>query len=136
MRRLVSREKRLLILFGILVGVAVYAYIPRPWSPTIVIETKHYTIRSSATLEQTREIGRVAEVVHSGYLQLMESLGLPILPHSKLEMKLFKDRREFRRCNRFPGWAEAFYRRPCCYQYYSTDEVFHTSGWRTRRHIS
>jgi hypothetical protein len=32
----------------------------------VVLETDHYTIRSLATEEQTREIGQAAEIVYSG----------------------------------------------------------------------
>ncbi len=127
-RWLTVRQKRLLVLFAILVALAAWAYMPRPWSPGVVLETEHYFIRSSATEEQTREIGQVAEIVYSGYRQLVEDLQRPILSHPKLGMKLFCDRREFRRCNRVYGWAEAFYQPPYCYQYYSADEV-HPYHW-------
>ncbi len=128
MRRLTGREKRLLIFFAIFVAIAAWAYVPRPWSPSVVLETEHYAIRSSATDEQTHEIGLVAEIVYSGYLRLMGELRRTVQPHPKLGIKLFKDRREFRRCNRAHGWAEAFYRPPFCYQYYSAGEV-HPYHW-------
>ena len=63
MRRLTGREKRLLILVAIFVGIAAWAHVPRPWSPKVVVETEHYAIRSSATEEQTHEIGLVAESI-------------------------------------------------------------------------
>ena len=40
-------------------------------------------------------------------------------PHEPLKMKLFKDRKEFRRTHPSLGWAEAFYRAPYCQAYYS-----------------
>ncbi len=129
MRRLTGREKRLLILFAMFVAIAAWAYAPRPWSPKILVETEHYAIRSSATEDQTREIGLVAEIVYSGYLRLMGELQRTVQPHPKLGIKLFKDRREFRRCNRVHGWAEAFYRPPYSYQYYSAGES-HPYHWR------
>jgi hypothetical protein len=128
MRRLNAREKRLLVLFAIFVALTGWAYLPRPWWPTVALETEHYAIRSSATEEQTREIGQVVEIVYSGYLRLMSDLQQTIGPHPKLGVKLFKDRQEFRRCNRIYGWAEAFYQPPFCYQYYSADEV-HPYHW-------
>jgi protein-S-isoprenylcysteine O-methyltransferase Ste14 len=127
-RWLTVRQRRLLVLFAILVVVVAWAYVPRPWSPSVVLETEHYTIRSSATEQQTREIGQVAEIVHAGYLRLMSELQRPVAPHRKLGIKLFRDRQEFRRCNRMHGWAEAFYQPPYCYQYYSADEV-HPYHW-------
>ncbi len=129
-RWLAVRQKRLLVLFAILLAVAAWAYMPRPWSPGVVLETEHYFIRSSATEEQTREIAQAAEIVYSGYRQLAEDLQRTISPHPKLGIKLFRDRREFRRCNRVRGWAEAFYQPPYCYQYYSADEV-HPYHWMT-----
>ena len=123
MRKLGRREKCLLVVLAICLAVAAWFYMPRPWSPTVAVETEHYIIRSSATEEQTREIGRVAETVYSGYRELMENLQRPVQAHGKLGIKLFKDRREFRRCNGVRDWAEAFYRPPYCYQYYSADEA-------------
>jgi protein-S-isoprenylcysteine O-methyltransferase Ste14 len=127
-RWLTVRQKRLLVLFAILIAFAAWAYVPRPWSPGAVLETEHYVIRSSATDEQTREIALAAEIVYSGYLRLMDEFQRTVPPHSKLGIKLFRDRREFRRCNRIRGWAEAFYQPPYCYQYYSADEV-HPYHW-------
>lgn len=47
----------------------------------------------------------------------------PAPRETRLKIKLFKDRTEFRLCNRVRGWAEGFYRYPYCYQYYSEGEV-------------
>jgi len=127
-RWLTVRQKRLLVLFALLLAVAAWAYVPRRWSPGVVLETEHYVIRSSATEEQTREIALAAEIVYSGYRQLIEGWQRTIAPHPRLGIKLFRDRREFRRCNRMHGWAEAFYQPPYCYQYYSADEV-HPYHW-------
>ncbi len=136
MRRLTGRERRLLVLFAI-TAIAVWLCAPwhwwprvvaKRWSPEIVVETDHYQILSSATEEQTREIGQVAEIVYSGYWQLTENLQRTLQPHAKLGIKLFKDRPEFRRCNGVYNWVEAFYRPPYCYQYYSAGEV-HPYHW-------
>ena len=118
----------MLVLFAVFVAIAAWAYVPRRWSPQVTLETEHYAIRSSATEEQTREIGQVAEIVYAGYRQLIEDLRQTIQPHPRLGIKLFKDRQEFRRCNRVHGWAEAFYQPPYCYQYYSAGEV-HPYHW-------
>ncbi len=80
-------------------------------------------IYSTATPEQTAQIGQVAEIVYVSYRQLADQLQCEIQPHPKLKIKLFKDREEFRHCNRIRDWAEAFYRKPYCYQYYSADEM-------------
>lgn len=68
-------------------------------------ETEHYRIESSATPEQTREIGLTAEIVYAGYAELMTELQHEIHSYPKLKMKLFKDRDEFHRCN-LVGWAD------------------------------
>jgi protein-S-isoprenylcysteine O-methyltransferase Ste14 len=127
-RWLTIRQRRLLVLLTVLATIAAWAYVPRRWSPGVVLETEHYVIRSSATEEQTREIALAAEIVYSGYRPLLELWQRPVVSHPKLGIKLFRDRREFRRCNRVRGWAEAFYQPPYCYQYYSADEV-HPYHW-------
>jgi hypothetical protein len=137
MRRLTAREKRLLVLFAIFLGVAAWCWervrwspqmVARRWSPGVIVETEHYTIQSSATGDQTREIGRVAEIVYAGYRQLIGALQGTVQPPAKLGIRLFKDREEFRWCNNVYDWAEAFYRPPYCYQYYSAGEV-HPYHW-------
>jgi hypothetical protein len=40
-----------------------------------------------------------------------------------VNVKLFKDRGEFRRINPNLGWAEAFYREPYCRAYFSAEEI-------------
>ncbi len=128
MRALTSREKRVLVLFAVFCGILGWDSVRRRWSPDVVLETEHYLIRSSATTDQTREIGLAAEIVYQGCLQLAGELQHAVQPHPRLKIKLFKDRDEFRFCNRIRDWAEAFYRRPYCYQYYSADEA-HPYHW-------
>jgi hypothetical protein len=128
MRPLKPREKRMLVYLGIFLAVVAWDTARRRWSPDIVQETEHYTIFSTATPDQTAEIGRVAEIVYAGYRQLADRLECQINSHPKLKIKLFKDREEFKHCNRVAGWAEAFYRKPYCYQYYSSEEV-HPYHW-------
>ncbi|MHC4520054.1 MAG: hypothetical protein ACYTAS_15800, partial [Planctomycetota bacterium] len=123
MRRLQAREQRMLAYLGILLAIVAWDTARRHWSANLVQETEHYTIYSTATPEQTAEIGRVAEIVYAGYRRLADQLECDVGSHPKLKIKLFKDRDEFRRCNRVRGWAEAFYRKPYCYQYYSSEEI-------------
>lgn len=123
MRRLNARERRFLIYLGIFAAILGWDTVRRHWSPDIVQETEHYVVYSTATAEQTEEIARVAEIVHAGYGRFADRFGCEICPRGKLKIKLFKDREEFRHCNRVRGWAEAFYRKPYCYQYYSAGEM-------------
>ncbi len=124
MRKLTKREWRFLLYLAIIVSIYLADYIYRYWSPDIVKETEHYKIYSTASAEQTEEIAEVAEILYTGYQQLIEQLGHQTKPHPKLKVKLFKDREEFKRCNRrrVRSWAEAFYKKPYCYQYYSAEE--------------
>jgi hypothetical protein len=133
MRQLAKREKRLLIIFGLLFavfGYRIYQVLSAPntkntnssWSASITKETEHYKIYSSATPRQTDEIAEVAEIVYAGYKDFIGQLKKEISPHPKLQMKLYKDREEFRRCNRITNWYEAYYSYPYCYQYYSSNE--------------
>ncbi len=128
MRALKPREKRLLAYLGVLLAFVAWDTVRRHWSPDVVEETEHYVIYSTATPDQTAQIGRVAEIVYAGYRRLADQLGCEMHPHPKLRMKLFKDRDEFRHCNRIRGWAEAFYREPYCHQYYSSGEI-HPYHW-------
>ncbi len=123
MRKLQKREVRLLIYLGLLIAFLAGDKIYRHWSYSITKDTEHYIIYSSATQEQTDEIASVIEIVYLGYQNFLSQLGKSIQPHPKLKMKLYKDREEFRRCNRGIGWAEAFYRYPYCCQYYDAEEI-------------
>jgi hypothetical protein len=123
MIKLTKREKGLLICLAALGSVYLADFIYRYWSPDIVKETEHFQIYSSATAEQTDEIAEVAEILYTGYGQLMTKLQQQVKPHSKLKVKLFRDRDEFQRCNRIRNGPESFYRKPYSYQYYSADEA-------------
>ena len=81
----------------------------------------HYLIRSSASPEQTRQVGEMVEILHSAYLRVFTNL--PPATGQKLQLNLYQDRAEFRRVNPLVGWAEAFYRKPYCNAYYSEEEV-------------
>jgi hypothetical protein len=122
MRKLKSRKKGIFLYSGILIVVLLGNMVYRYWTAPLVKETEHYMIVSSATPEQTEEIAAVAEIVYEGYHEFLGQLGKAVEPHSKLQLKLFKDREEFRRCNNITNWYEAFYRYPYCYQYYASNE--------------
>ena len=123
MRRLQAREKRMLAYLGIFLAVVAWDTARRHWSSSLVQQTGHYIIYSTATPDQTTEIGRVAEIVYAGYRRLADQLECDINSHPRLKIKLFRDQKEFRRCTRARSWAEAFYRKPYCYQYYSSEEI-------------
>lgn len=122
-RRLRARHIRWLIYLLVVLAIAGWKFIPRPWQPRVVIETQHYVIASTAERGQTEEIGRVVEILYSAYSNRLGTLPTFKREHSKLKLRLYRDRREFRWTNPGLGWAEAIYRKPYCRAYYSSAEV-------------
>ncbi len=118
-----KKPRRLFILVTLLALIVAGDWFYRRWRPEHEVRTEHYVIHSTATLEQTAEIGRVVEVLYAAYGKLFAGFPKVSQAHPRLKLKLFKDRREFRRCNRMIGWAEAFYREPYCHAYYSETEL-------------
>jgi len=116
-------KARWLIYLAILLGIAAWRFVPRPWTPARTLETQHYIISSTASPEQTEQVGRVVELLYNAYSNRFGTLPTFRHDHPKLKLLLYKDRREFRRVNPGLGWAEAFYRTPYCRAYYSADEV-------------
>jgi hypothetical protein len=121
--RIRPREIRLLIYLTILLAVLAWRFLPRPWRPGFIIETPHYVIASTATRAQAEEIGRTVEGVFLVYSNLLRDLPGFQSPQPKLQLRLYRDRKEFRRIHPGAGWAEAFYRRPVCHAYYGSDEI-------------
>jgi len=120
-RFLPKNRRRFWILFGLLLVLAVATIWYRHWSPKMELSTAHYTIRSTASPEQTRKVAEMVEILNTAYLRVFTNL--PPATGRKLQLKLYRDRAEFRRVNPWVGWAEAFYRKPYCNAYYSEDEV-------------
>ena len=119
-RILPEKPARLLTLFGLLMAIVVGERIWRHWTPTFSLVTAHYTIQSSATPEQTKAVGSVVEGLYATYRTELPELA-KTAPTNLLQLKLFKNRDEFRRCNRSLGWAEAFYKYPCSHAYFSEE---------------
>jgi hypothetical protein len=117
-----AREKRMLVYLAIVLGVAAWKFLPRPWYPTMKLDATHHVIHSTATRPQTEEIARVLEILYHSYSNRLGTLPGFQREHPKMEVKLFKDRKEFRRINPNLGWAEAFYLEPYCRAYYSAEE--------------
>src|SRR5581483_770218 len=120
-RFLPKNRRRFWILFGLLLVLAVATIWYRHWSPKMELSTAHYTIRSTASPEQTRKVAEMVEILNTAYLRVFTNL--PPATGRKLQLKLYRDRAECRRVNPWVGWAEAFYRKPYCNAYYSEDEV-------------
>jgi hypothetical protein len=133
-RWLPEKPRRLLFLAAVLYLVVAGEWFYRRWHPLMDITTEHYLIHSSATLEQTREIGEVMESLQTAYLGVFGRFPGVAHPREKLQLRLFRDRDEFRRCNRGLGWAEAFYKYPYCNAFYSAGEVNHYH-WMTHEAV-
>jgi hypothetical protein len=123
MQLLPKNPRRLLILVGVLIALVLGEQWYRHWRPNNFLTTEHYSIQSSATPAQTKEIGEVVEILYGAYVRAFTNFSEVRRPHPRLQLKLFQDRREFRRCHRGLGWAEAFYRKPYCQAYYSAREI-------------
>jgi len=118
-----ARETRMLFYLLVLLGVVVWKYPPRPWHPTITLETQHHIIYSTATRQQTDDTAHALGLLYEAYSNRVSSLPRFQREHPKLKVKLFKDRAEFRWVNPGMGWAEAFYREPYCRAYFSAAET-------------
>jgi len=121
--RLKTRETRMLIYLLFLLGVVAWKYVPRPWHPALTFEGSRHTIYSSADRLQTEETAHALELLYNAYSNRLGSLPGFQPTHARLQVKLFKDRSEFRRINPGLGWAEAFYREPFCRAYFSANET-------------
>src|SRR5437868_4481296 len=101
-----ARETRMLVYLAILGAVAAWKFLPRPWRPSITLETQHHVIYSSATRQQTDETAHSLELLYQAYSNRLSKLETFRGVHPKLKIKLFKDRSEFRWINPNAGWAE------------------------------
>lgn len=116
---------RLYALVGVLLAIFLVDQYRRWWRPTQRVETAHYAIASSASPEQTRDMADRLETLHQAYLTFAgDRLTLTTTP-ARLKLNLFRDRAEFRRCNRVTSWMEAFYSpgERCCYAYCAAADV-------------
>jgi hypothetical protein len=94
-----SRETRMLVYLAILGAVASWKFVPRPWHPSVTLETQHHLIYSAATPQQTHETAQTLELLYQAYFDRLGSLQTFQGVHPKLKVKLFKDRAEFRWVN-------------------------------------
>jgi hypothetical protein len=116
-------QMRWLFYVLVLVGIAAWKYVPRPWHPAITLETAHHTIYSSATRQQTEKTAHAMGFLYIAYSNRMGPLIQFSSNPPKLKVKLYKDRDQFRWINPGLGWAEAYYREPYCRAYFSDAEI-------------
>ena len=117
------RQTRLLCYLVVLLGFAAWKFIPRPWHPTLTIETERHKIYSTATQEQTDAVANALNLLYVAYSNRFATLPGFETNHARMQLKLYKDRAELRRINPGLGWAEAFYSPPFCRAYYSAEEI-------------
>ncbi|MDR3460406.1 MAG: DUF1570 domain-containing protein [Verrucomicrobiae bacterium] len=121
--KLQPREIRWLIYLSVVLVVGLWKFMPRPWHPTAVVETPHHKIYSTATSQQIQDTAHALELLYAAYSNRLGTVSGWQADHPKLQIKLYKDRDEMRRINPGLGWAEAFYRPPCCRAYFAADEI-------------
>ena len=64
----------MLIYLAILGAVAAWKFIPRPWHPSIKLETQHHLIYSTATRQQMDETAHTLELLYQAYSSRLSSL--------------------------------------------------------------
>jgi len=107
----------------VLIGLAAWRFIPRPWHPTVVLHTDRYQILSTASGEQTETVAFALAQLYSAYSNQFAALPGFDPNQADLKIKLFRNRKEFRSINPGLGWAEAYYAPPFCRAYYSAEEI-------------
>ena len=61
------REIRWLIYLSLVLIVALWKYLPRPWHPTSIVETPHHKIYSTATPQQIQDTAHALELLYTAY---------------------------------------------------------------------
>lgn len=118
-----NRHTRLVFYLAVLLGVAAWKFIPRPWRPTLTTVTQRHTIFSTASREQTDAVAHALNLLYAAYSNRFATLDGFQTNHPRMQVKLYKDRAELRKVNPGLGWAEAFYTKPYCRAYYSAEEI-------------
>ena len=121
--RLSAREWRGLFYMAVVLAVALWKWLPRPWHPTQILDTTRHRIYSTATQPQTTAMAHALELLYTAYSNRLGEVSGCARPHPLLQLTLYRDREEMRRINPGLGWAEAFYQRPYCRAYYAADEA-------------
>ena len=82
-----------------------------------MLDTAHYRVHYTGTLQQAELIGSAVEKLYTAYTSTFPPQGATA--SDKLILVLYKDQAEFKQNNRSSPWAEAYYLRPACYAYFS-----------------
>lgn len=116
------RTLRFVVYLVVLLAIAAWRYLPRPWTPTTTLHRAHHTILSTATAEQTEEVARALELLYLAYSNRLGGLASFHRDSPRLKVKVYRDRNEMRWIHPDLDWAEAFYRKPYCHAYLASAE--------------
>src|ERR1700709_806265 len=90
--KLQTREIRWLFYLSVVVVVALWKFMPRPWHPTALFETPHHKIYSTATQQQIADTAHALDFLYIAYSNRLGTVSGWQPDHPKLQMKLYKDR--------------------------------------------
>lgn len=124
-----SRPKKKRLLIDLLLAAAVFGgyFWYTHWTPAHKLESEHYHALSSVSIEDTQEALSRAETLFQAYTAFWDvNAGSA---DKKLLLKIYSSRKEFKQANPLSGWAEAFYREPCCHQYIDADSENRPYHW-------
>ena len=113
------RRLRLAVLTTLVLALFAYSQLSTWWWPRFTSTTAHYVIRSAATPEETERVAGALEALHAAYSEFFADLPGLKADRGALNVRLYRDRQQFRRVNPNAGWAEAFYRGDTCHAYYA-----------------
>lgn len=74
-----AREMRFAVYLLIVLGIAAWRFLPRPWTPALTIETEHYVIASTAFVSAdllARMAGRDYKIMTILFVQESADAGL------------------------------------------------------------
>lgn len=110
------RDKKRLLIDLLLVAAVFGGYFwYTHWTPAHKLESEHYSALSNVSIEETHGALSRAETLYQAYTAFWDVKARPT--DNKLLLKIYSSRKEFKRANPLPGWAEAIYREPYCHQY-------------------
>ena len=124
-----SRPKKKRLLADLLLAAAVFGgyYWYTHWTPKRELESEHYRALSGVSIEETQDALSRAETLYQAYADFWNVKARAA--DKKLMLKIYSSRKEFKRANPFPRWAEAIYRRPYCHQYIDTENENKPYHW-------
>lgn len=82
-----------------------------------MLETDHYRVHYTGTLQQAELIGSAVEKLYVAYTSAFPPQS--VTASGKLTLVLYGSQAEFKQNNRSSPWAEAYYLRPASYAYFS-----------------